>query len=126
MADWLDEAESLFAEPDMSAMPTPAPVAAAEPSGYGLRQLAFDVPAGVARAGAGLADVLSYPVVKGLEYAGAPVETFGLSKLLSAGAEAAAPTLGVRPETEVQELVSFLTPISICWIDRSVGCSCCC
>jgi soluble lytic murein transglycosylase-like protein len=95
---------------EQAALATPAPVAAAEPSGYGLRQLAFDVPTGVARAGAGLADVLSYPVVKGLEYAGAPVETFGLSKLLSAGAEAAAPTLGVRPETEMQELVSFLTP----------------
>jgi hypothetical protein len=81
-----------------------------EPSGYGLRQFAFDVPTGIARAGAGLVDVLSYPVVKGLEYAGAPVETFGASKLLSAGAEAAAPILGVRPETEVQELVSFLTP----------------
>jgi soluble lytic murein transglycosylase-like protein len=95
---------------EQAALATPAPVAAAEPSGYGLRQLAFDVPTGVARAGAGLADVLSYPVVKGLEYAGAPVETFGLSKLLSAGAEAAAPTLGVRPETEAQELISFLTP----------------
>lgn len=83
---------------------------ATEPTGYGLRQLAFDIPTGVAKAGAGLADVLSYPVVKGLEYAGAPVETFGLSKLLSAGAEAAAPTFGVRPETEAQELISFLTP----------------
>ena len=95
---------------ELALQATPAPVAAEEPSGYGLRQLAFDVPTGVARAGAGLADVLSYPVVKGLEYAGAPVETFGLSKLLSAGAEAAAPTLGVRPETEAQELISFLTP----------------
>jgi hypothetical protein len=83
---------------------------ATEPTGYGLRQLAFDIPTGVAKAGAGLADVLSYPVVKGLEYAGAPVETFGLSKLLSAGAEAAAPTLGVRPDTAMQEAVSFLTP----------------
>ena len=110
MADWLDEAESLFAEPDMSAMPTAAPVAAAEPSGYGLRQLAFDVPAGVARAGAGLADVLSYPVVKGLEYAGAPVETFGLSKLVGLGAENVASRYGLRPETEAQELISFLTP----------------
>jgi soluble lytic murein transglycosylase-like protein len=74
------------------------------------RQLQFDVPMGIAKAGAGLADVLSYPVVKGLEYAGAPVETFGLSKLLSAGAEQVAPTLGVEPNTATQELVSFLTP----------------
>jgi hypothetical protein len=82
----------------------------AEPEPSIGRQLAFDIPVGVARAGAGLADVLSYPVVKGLEYAGAPVETFGLSKLLSAGAEQVAPTLGVQPETGTQELVSFLTP----------------
>jgi len=76
----------------------------------GAKQGLFDVATGITRAGAGLADVLSYPVVKSLEYAGAPVETFGLSKLLSAGAEQVAPTLGVKPETDVQELVSFLTP----------------
>jgi hypothetical protein len=58
------------------------PTAATEPTGYGLRQFAFDLPMGVAKAGAGLADVLSYPVVKGLEYAGAPVETFGLVELI--------------------------------------------
>jgi len=68
---------------------------------YSPKQLAVDVPIGVARAGAGLADILSYPVVKGLEYAGAPVETFGLSKLLT---ETAGPT------TPTQEIVSFLTP----------------
>jgi soluble lytic murein transglycosylase-like protein len=73
----------------------------AEPQPSMLGQLAFDVPVGVARAGAGLADVLSYPVVKGLEYAGAPVETFGLSKLLTEAA---------GPETPTQEVVSFLTP----------------
>jgi hypothetical protein len=110
MADWLDEAESLFAEPDMSAMFTPAPVAAAEPSGYTSGQFLFDVLAGPTRAGAGLADVLSYPVVKGLEYAGAPVETFGLSKLVGLGAENVASRYGLRPETEAQELISFLTP----------------
>lgn len=95
---------------ELAMQATPAPVAAAEPSGYGLRQLAFDVPTGVARAGAGLADVLSYPVVKGLEYAGAPVETFGLSKLVGLGAENVASRYGLRPETEAQELISFLTP----------------
>lgn len=73
----------------------------AEPEPSMLGQFAFDVPVGVARAGAGLADVLSYPVVKGLEYAGAPVETFGLSKLLTEAA---------GPETPTQEVVSFLTP----------------
>lgn len=73
----------------------------AEPEPSRLSQFAFDVPVGVARAGAGLADVLAYPVVKGLEYAGAPVETFGLSKLLTEAA---------GPETPTQEVVSFLTP----------------
>jgi soluble lytic murein transglycosylase-like protein len=103
----LAQAEMELVQPVLTAASsTPA----TEPTGYGLRQFAFDLPMGVAKAGAGLADVLSYPVVKGLEYAGAPVETFGLSKLLGAGAEAAAPTLGVRPDTAMQEAVSFLTP----------------
>jgi hypothetical protein len=82
----------------------------AEPAPSMARQFAFDVPVGLSRALAGTADVLAYPVVKGLEYAGAPVETFGLSKLLSAGAEQVAPSLGVEPETGTQELVSFLAP----------------
>lgn len=83
---------------------------ATEPSGYTSGQLLFDVLAGPTRAVAGLADVLSYPVVKGLEYAGAPVETFGASKLVGLGAESLASRFGLRPETEVQEAVSFLTP----------------
>jgi hypothetical protein len=53
---------------------------------------------------------LSYPVVKGLKYAGAPVETFGASKLVGLGAESLASRFGLRPETEVQEAVNFLTP----------------
>jgi hypothetical protein len=95
---------------EQAALATPAPVAAAEPSGYTSGQFLFDVLAGPARAGAGLADILSYPVVKGLEYAGAPVETFGASKLVGLGAESLASRFGLRPETEVQEAVSFLTP----------------
>ena len=90
----------------------------AQPSGYGLGQLAFDVPVGITRGVAGLADVLSYPFVKGLEYAGAPVETFGATKALDAliaGSPAlegpgAAEILGVRPQTEVQRAVEFMTP----------------
>lgn len=78
--------EELFAEIQSYEAPAPSLV---------------DIPIGMARAGAGLADILSYPVVKGLEYAGAPVETFGLSKLLT---ETAGPT------TPTQEVVSFLTP----------------
>ena len=65
--------EELFAEIQSYEAPAPSLV---------------DIPIGMARAGAGLADILSYPVVKGLEYAGAPVETFGHSKLLT---EAAGP-----------------------------------
>lgn len=78
--------EELFAEIQSYEAPAPSLV---------------DIPIGMARAGAGLADILSYPVVKGLEYAGAPVETFGLSKLLTEAA---------GPETPTQEIVSFLTP----------------
>jgi hypothetical protein len=87
-----------------------APVATTAPTGYSLGQLALDVPVGGAKAVAGLADILSYPVVKGLEYAGAPVETFGASKLVGLGAENLASRFGLQPETEVQEAVSFLTP----------------
>lgn len=98
-----------------SSQPQPEPAA---PSGYGLGQLAFDVPVGITRGVAGLADVLSYPFVKGLEYAGAPVETFGATKALDAliaGSPAlegpgAAEILGVRPQTEVQRAVEFMTP----------------
>lgn len=78
--------EELFAEIQSYEAPAPSLV---------------DIPIGMARAGAGLADILSYPVVKGLEYAGAPVETFGLGKLL---------TEVVGPETPAQQFVSFLTP----------------
>lgn len=75
-----------------------------------VKQAAFDIPVGLAKALAGTADILSYPVVKGLEYAGAPVQPFGLSELVKAGAEQLAPTLGVKPETGLQELVSFVAP----------------
>lgn len=80
------------------------------------RQLMFDVPVGIARAGAGLADILSYPVIKGAQLAGVSPETlptFGASKLVSTLAEKAAPyvgPVGVQPDTATQELVSFLTP----------------
>jgi len=78
--------EELFAEIQSYEAPAPSLV---------------DIPIGMARAGAGLADILSYPVVKGLEYAGAPVETFGLGKLLTEVA---------GPETPAQQFFSFLTP----------------
>ena len=80
------------------------------------QQLMFDVPVGVARAGAGLADILSYPVIKGAQLAGVSPETlptFGASQLVSTLAEKAAPYVGptgVQPETGTQELISFLAP----------------
>lgn len=90
----------------------------AEPPAYGLKQLAFDVPVGITRGVAGMADILSWPVVKGLEYAGAPVETFGATKALNAALESnqglagpgVAEILGVRPNTEVQRAIEFMTP----------------
>ena len=80
------------------------------------QQLMFDVPVGVARAGAGLADILSYPVIKGAQLAGVSPETlptFGASQLVSTLAEKAVPYVGptgVQPETGTQELISFLAP----------------
>lgn len=93
-------------------MTTPVPVAT-EPSGYGLGQLAFDIPAGLASAGAGLVDVLSLPVTAAARGLGANPETtryFALTKELQKAKETAAPTFGVRPDTKVQEAISFLTP----------------
>jgi len=89
-----------------------------QPSSYGLKQLAFDIGVGPARGFAGLADIVAYPFAKGLEYVGAPIETFGASKLLDALIESdkglagpgAAEILGVRPRTEVQEAIEFMTP----------------
>lgn len=80
------------------------------------QQLMFDVPVGIAKAGAGLADILSYPVIKGAQLAGVSPETlptFGASQLVSTLAEKAAPyvgPVGVQPETGTQELISFLSP----------------
>ena len=80
---------------------------------YSPKQLAFDVPVGVARAGAGLADILSYPVIKGAQLAGVSPETlptFGMTKLIEAGMQPVAEDIGVRPSTGTQELISFLSP----------------
>jgi|694.fasta_scaffold20549_6 hypothetical protein len=81
-----------------------------EQPSYGVGQLLYDIPVGVAKAGAGAADIVAYPFVKGLEYLGAPVEPWGTTKTLEAVSEQLAPSFGVRPETGAQELVSFLTP----------------
>jgi hypothetical protein len=85
---------------------------------YSAKQFLFDVPIGITRGVAGTADIVSYPFVKGLQYAGAPVETFGTTKLLNALLETdkglpgrgVAETFGVKPQTEVQKIVEFATP----------------
>jgi soluble lytic murein transglycosylase-like protein len=105
MADWLDEAESLFAEPDMSAMPTAAPVAA-EPTGYTSGQLLFDVLAGPARAGAGIADLASF-----LNPLRAASLQPSYSEQLAEAKTGLAEYFGVRPDTKVQKLAEFLAPI---------------
>jgi hypothetical protein len=77
------------------------------------RQLAFDIPAGVATAGAGLLDVLSLPGIALARGLGADPETtryFALSKELQKAKEAVAPTFGVAPDTGVQEVISFVSP----------------
>jgi hypothetical protein len=82
------------------------------------KQLAFDVPIGVTRAVTGTADVLAYPFVKGASLAGADVEPWGATRMLDALIESdkglpgpgAAEILGVKPDTETQKAVSFVTP----------------
>lgn len=91
---------------------------ATEPGGYGLKQLAFDVPVGITRGSAGLIDLLAYLPTKGLQYAGVPMETWPASKLVDALIESdqglpgrgVAEILGVEPKTKVQEAVDFMTP----------------
>lgn len=74
------------------------------------RQAAFDVPVGLAKALAGTADVLAYPVVKGAEYLGADVQPWATTEAVKRLAEYVAPSLNVQPDTGTQELVSFLSP----------------
>ena len=82
------------------------------------KQLAFDVPVGITRAVTGTADVLAYPFVKGANLAGADVEPWGATRMLDALIESdkglpgpgAAEILGVKPDTETQKAVSFVTP----------------
>lgn len=77
-----------------------------EPSGYTLGQFAFDVPAGLARAGAGVADIVSYlnPLRQG-NYQ--PSYTEQIKEAKAGLAE----SLGVSPDTKVQKAVEFLAPI---------------
>jgi hypothetical protein len=85
----------------------------AEPEPSVGRQFAFDVPAGIATAGAGLVDVLSLPFTAAARGLGADPETtryFALTKELQNAKEALAAQAGVEADTGTQELISFLTP----------------
>lgn len=90
----------------------------ATPTDYSLGQLAFDVPVGVTKAAAGLGDLLmqASPQAIGNRLAaqlmGQPEpETPTLTGLVEQGAEYVAPMLGVRPKTEAQRAVEFMTPL---------------
>lgn len=92
---------------------TPAGGITTQPeSGYGVGQFLYDVPMGISRGVLGAADVVAYPFVKGLQYAGADIEPWGGTKFLEAGAPLLAEKLGVRPTTEVQQAVEFMTPVA--------------
>lgn len=110
----VDEIEAMLQKDMGQAIPiqSTAAISPAE-SGYSWKQLAFDVPVGVAKAGAGLADVLSYPVIKGAQLAGVSPETlptFGMTKLIEAGMQPVAQEYGVRPSTEAQKFIEFVSP----------------
>jgi hypothetical protein len=90
---------------EQAALATPAPVAA-EPSGYTSGQLLFDVLAGPARAGAGIADLASF-----LNPLRAASLQPSYSEQLAEAKTGLAEYLGVRPDTKVQKLAEFLAPI---------------
>jgi hypothetical protein len=98
---------------------TSADIPATVATGYGgLKQLGADILFGVPKGVAGTIDILSYLPTKGLEYLGAPTETWGATKLVNALIESnqglegpgAAEILGVRPSTKVQKAIEFMTP----------------
>lgn len=110
----VDEIEAMLQKDMGQAMPIQS-TAAISPTeiGYSWKQLGFDVPVGVAKAGAGLADILSYPVIKGAQLAGVSPETlptFGMTKLIEAGMQPVAQEYGVRPSTEAQKFIEFVSP----------------
>ena len=91
----------------------PAPTPTVEPErGYGLGQLAFDIPAATYRGVGGLVDL---PIMAGEGLAGAlgyDVNIPRMSKMVSKDIESAAEMAGVRPETSAQELIEFLIPVN--------------
>lgn len=108
------EARIAQLEQTMGAAPTPSPAngSPAIDSSYGVGQLMFDVPMGITRGVLGAADLVAYPFIKGLQYAGADIQPWGGEKFLKLGAPLLAEKLGVRPSTEVQRAVEFMTPVA--------------
>ena len=86
-----------------------------EPS-YGLKQGLYDVGVGTAKSFAGLLDLASFPFVYGANKLGLPTEygpfTSELKKEIAASTPALQ-TLGIRPETDVQEYVQYVTPMGV-------------
>ncbi|NCV38977.1 MAG: hypothetical protein EBW11_00130, partial [Betaproteobacteria bacterium] len=86
-----------------------------EPS-YGLKQGLYDVGVGTAKSFAGLLDLASLPFVYGANKLGLPTEygpfTSELKKEIAASTPALQ-TLGIQPETDVQEYVQYVTPMGV-------------
>ena len=96
------EASLTQLESQLSAAP-----AKAQPSGYTAGQFLFDVPAGLARAGAGVADLASYALDPMRMASYQPSYTEQLKEAKAGLAE----YFGVRPDTKVQKAVEFFAPI---------------
>lgn len=112
MADVWDELALLQGSPSTAPTQPVASLDTASDSSFG-RQLAFDIPAGIATAGAGLLDVLSLPVTAAARGLGASPEEaryFALSKELQKAKEDVAKQYGLVPDTTLQEAISFITP----------------
>jgi soluble lytic murein transglycosylase-like protein len=92
---------------------TPVGETPTEPSEYNWKQGLFDVGSGAAKAAYGLADVLTAPVVAGANLFGAELPYFGMSKMGEQDINTLAQALNVRPQTAVQEAVSFIAPSPI-------------
>lgn len=113
------ELAQLRAAVNAPATTTPTNVSPTASTGYGgLKQLGADILFGIPKGVAGTIDILSYLPTKALQYAGAPTETWGTTKLVNALIEGnqgldgpgAAEILGVRPSTSVQKAIEFMTP----------------
>jgi len=95
-----------------SVVPPVVSSSTANASDYGVKQLAFDIPTGALKAGAGLLDLAAYlNPFRAISTGGYGAYKAPVSELVSAAAETIAPQIGVRPQTEAQRLIEFVTPI---------------